>query len=219
MESVNVLPHLQLEEDSYASISARMLGEAPSLDPALLVAIKGINPSQHLVPCRTRQDTSFSRQMRALVADVPPDCQPDALLFTEVSAIPIADAVRGYYEGLGAEVPLLTSIKANRELAADYNKREGGMIRWTRDEKQEVKRLRLSLYGVRRIAIIDQYVWSGITRNYAAGLVFNATGVTRVTHVQGRWYDEITDRGSVDCESLTSTHSELMYEVGLLAAK
>lgn len=48
------------------------------------------------------------------------DRPPEAYVFTASSAIPVADAIRGYYEAQDASVPLLLPIAVNNKFSRQF---------------------------------------------------------------------------------------------------
>jgi hypothetical protein len=152
-------------------------------------------------------DTSLDTQLRTITALG----KPDAYLFTADSAIPVADAIRGYYQELGDITPLTDYIEADRGVS--YH---SGDYPWLTDEKEkELRRLSKCIKGMSHVCIVEQFVQRGITMQYAANLVHEAAGPDIISGIQGRWYIDAHD---VDKTNLTSPHKTRMQVIGASAA-
>jgi adenine/guanine phosphoribosyltransferase-like PRPP-binding protein len=132
----------------------------------------------------------------------------DLIVATANSAVPVADAVRGWHEATGSQPPEMTYVRANRELS-------GGTSVPGSDHHQiiddEYTRFRDN-YGGRRALIIDQFVFTGNTLNLAANILRSA-GVEVVGTSQGaQWYNHAY--GHLDLERMTSEHAKFMRNVG-----
>jgi adenine/guanine phosphoribosyltransferase-like PRPP-binding protein len=136
----------------------------------------------------------------------------DAFLFTASSAIPVADAVRGYYEVLDEKMPHLGFVKANRESSRLTDLAQDIHI------QQEAARLRKDLQGAQRVVVIDQFKYTGSTLNQAQMIVRSATADAEVIPITGRWYEQSRPE-EVMVGEMSSAHSKFMLTVGRLAAQ
>lgn len=136
---------------------------------------------------------------------------PDVYFLTANSAIPLADAIRGYYDELGKPTPELYAIMANFSTSTAY---EAG----SRDQfDREVKRLRHIASGVIHACVVEQYVLSGGTARYAQKLL-EAAGVSYVSTIMGRWYEQ-ANQSEVDLQTVSSNHAMFMHSIGSAAAR
>lgn len=207
-----------LKPSNYDAISRQMLTTRPHLPPAIIV-VEQDSESLPLDP--NGQDSSFTSQMIQL--SISPDeikrqlSPPEAIVFTSLSAIPIADAVRGYYDGLGLSRPLLSHITANRALAKRFASIRRLHTFQTPAEKAEISRLGSLFAGLQHVSVVEQYVDSGKTSLYAGRLLL-AAGVEQVSVVRGNWFNDARQL-ELDMPSLTSSHAGFMRSIGLQAAK
>lgn len=165
---------------------------------------------------RTRITGSFSHLMASICQDPP----PAAYGFTVFSAIPVADAVRGFHEALGQPCPTLIPIPRPIKPSARYHTERVAPLKEQEDKlRGEVgDRLR----ELSSIAIIDQLVNHGKTVRAAVELC-KTSGVTRVMASRTRWYGDgyQTEDPTTfpDIENMTSPYSEIMLEIGRTTAK
>ena len=149
---------------------------------------------------------------------------PDAYLFTMNSAVPVADAVRGYYETLDQPKPALLPIRGKRshehyvDVLADKNN-EAPMIK------------------NKKVVIVDQYCDTGDTIANAKKLAF-AAGAKAVmtTSSHTRWYHQYNNDSSnehvvghddghynmtknPELTNMTSECRDLMYSIGVTTAR
>lgn len=164
------------------------------------------------------QDTSFKRQMLEVSGIAPTDetdnYQPDVFLVTANSAIPIADSIRGFYEVLGIEPPLVGYININRHFNPDNE-----ADTTTRDE--EAKRLIEVLDGAERVCVVEEYVDLGRSLKNAEEILRMAGAVT-ITAVRGRWYrqwDRLGSTSGLDFDSVSSSLREDMLAIGRKSAE
>jgi len=145
---------------------------------------------------------------------------PEAYGFTTFSAVPVSDAVRGYYEELGRSCPELIPIPVVDCHTTPFDK--GSRLR--KKEKELHKRVGRRLCKISSIAVIDQYVASGETVKFASDLCV-AHGIGKVTKVSPttRWYHngyESRDPATYpDIENMTSPYFEIMFTIGRAAAQ
>ncbi len=169
-----------------------------------------VNFSEHSLQLHMRVvDATFSRQMHDILQK-PAECE--AFLVTAMSGIPVADSVRGYYEALGRETPLISYVAADRQQAARYRY---GYDHVLSNIDTEASRLQEVLDGRDTVCVIDQYVMSGETIGYAASVVALA-GVTTIYGMRGKWYHE-APRKHVDQTNLSSKFKRRMHHIGMKA--
>jgi hypothetical protein len=170
-------------------------------------------------------DDSFSSQIGTLVND--PESigltkPPQAYVTTAHSAVPLADAVRGYYDAIGQPRPPINYIMAKSMVAASYfwgrrcqpNDILGHEMHQHTQKvaAHEVERLTPLLDEHEHVCIIDEYVSSGTTLRFAAELLERA-GVEQVSAIRGQWYTQVYEH-EIDLERVTSTHADFMYDLG-----
>lgn len=137
-------------------------------------------------------DISLARQLSEVSQQA-----PSAFLFTAKSAIPVADAVRGYYEAKGIEAPLLSSIKPSKS-------------------HHEARRLnRLNLSG--HVVIVEQFISTGRTFRGVSELALEL-GAQAISVIRGDWYEDARN-STVKVTDLTSIFKEGMYSIGQRIAK
>lgn len=149
-------------------------------------------------------DYSFTGQIEAAT-------DADVMLFTASSAIPVADAVRGYLETTGKTAPQLGYIRADFEAQAAYN--------YENDRTRlngETNRLTPLLKEAETVSVVDEFICSGATLNFAKTILQNC-GITAVTPLAGRWYMQAY-KSEVNSENLTSRHADFMRSIGRQAA-
>ena len=129
------------------------------------------------------------------------------------SAVPLADAVRGFYEGYGG-LPRIVPIYANRVKAYSGSEKR---LEWIQLEADRLSREHGIGAGV-TVAVLDQFQGSGLTTDLA-GEMAAATGARAVHNYpeKVRWYAETT--GAIDVNTLTSRHAEFMRKVGRKASE
>ncbi len=185
-----------LVSGSYDAITACMAKRQLDLPSALLSDYGAGAPRKR---CSSRDfDTSLARQLGSL------STMPDAFVFTEMSAKPASDAIRGYFDAVDAPIPLLASMKIKQRAVTPKTRFEPE-YHFLRDEVQ----------GLESVVVVDQCVDSGATVKYAAELLLTM-GVPKVSVIRGSWYMTAT---GVSSEELTSTHADFMYGVGQTIAK
>ncbi len=135
----------------------------------------------------------------------------DIYALTAISAIPVADAVRGYFDELPSGEPNVIGLTANRGLSrlSDHVQADEMFIEACKigpDVRQKT------------IGVIDQYVATGATLQFAVNVLrtAGAKGIRANTNVL--WYDQAVPT-EVDLDNLTSEHAQFMREVGQKAAQ
>lgn len=136
---------------------------------------------------------------------------PDAYALTAKSAIPVADAIRGYHDELGLSEPILTAVNANSATARSLDTKQADAI------FMEACRIEAVVRG-NTIALIDQFVGLGKTLELGRSMLrcAGARGIRSDENV--RWYDQ-AEPADIDCVNLTSEHADFMHEIGEKAAK
>lgn len=181
-----------LEPANYEAISARMLTREVYSGGA--------------IPRFGRQ--SFVDQ----IAHITSDGDPDYYLFTANSAIPIADAVRAFYDGMQRDCPPLAHININKRI---LEKRLGSRERLI---DQEAERLRPFLEGAGRVSIVEQFVYTGNGLLAASRAARLAGAATCDNFDKSNWYVDADPR-QIDLQNLTSTHRDFMRHIGAVAAE
>lgn len=145
---------------------------------------------------------SFTQQMAKAVGS-----DPTAFLVTANSAIPIADSIRGFYEELDADLPVIDYIRVPRH----------SLFRNLSDYIEK-RRLKNSLGDAsENVFVIDEYVLTGETLTRAHNLL-SSIGIGQHTDIIGRWYGH-AKRPDIDMDRLTSSHAKKMREIGRTAAQ
>jgi hypothetical protein len=149
------------------------------------------------------EEFSFVSQLAAAAKT-----QPSAFLLTANSAIPVADSIRGFYDELGIEAPLIDYI---------YAPRKSGSL----GLRRHIEKLRLSrrLQDVsENVYVVDELVMTGATLDRARKLLLDDVGVLQVSYIQGRWYND-AKRSEIDLDRATSVHAPKMYGIGQKACE
>jgi hypothetical protein len=134
--------------------------------------------------------------------------QAGAMLVTAVSAIPVADSIRGFYAEAGGSTPVIDYIKPIK----DSHPMPTVM------RKAEKLRLMNLLAGTDQpVYVIDEFVASGRTLKNCLGML-GAIGIDRPRGIAGKWYRDI-HRADVDIDQCTSIYADFMFQVGVLACQ
>lgn len=174
-----------LRESHYADIARRMSWSSPFYET----------------------DTSFAGELVRLK-----NRGIEGFLFTAYSAIPLADAVRAFYEKLGMPIPWLGYINASHIGRKGVEEKE-----YLKHE--EARRLRPLLTDLGSVCIVEQLVNTHNTLLFAHSCVRDATdGAISQTDIRGKYYHG-AQHADIDLESLSSTHWEFMREIGEEAAQ
>ncbi len=158
-------------------------------------------------------DTTFTGQMEQVTTTpdaIHPDLQtsPDLYLFTAYSAVPVADAVRGFHEAAGWSTPDLGYIQADSRLSKWFSDGRAKSV-----SAAESERLAALTDGKEHVCVVDQHVSSGMTLVYAGHLLQNA-GVEAASAIRGYgWYQDAHSWG-VDLQGVTSHWHDSMNEIG-----
>lgn len=153
---------------------------------------------------------SFALQMHSAAVD-----EVEAVLCTANSAVPVADAVRGFYEELGQPTPLLGYIRADSKIS---RQERGSLDRRERFEEEKA-RLKPFLDGRQSVCVIDQCVYSGRTLLFAEMAL---SGIVANRHlIKGRWYHDWEYGSSLETSlrEMTTSHADFMRSVGRAAAQ
>lgn len=135
--------------------------------------------------------------------------EPDAYILTAYSAIPLADAFRGYYQELGVDTPLITYVHASssqRNKSIDPNVFD-----------HEVARLQEELKDCDSPCIVDEYTNRGITISRAIKIIAASGNYASIHTIEGQWYHNAS-RVGIDLGQVSSTHASFMHEIGRKAA-
>ncbi|HEX8182090.1 MAG TPA: phosphoribosyltransferase [Candidatus Saccharimonadales bacterium] len=180
-----------LSKEYYPAVSDRMLKPFDYDDDTI------VNP-----------DETFTSQMQNALEGGTVDCY----VVTANSAIPVADTVRGFYEEMGQTSPPIEFVRAHSQMA--LYPRDPSVRRVYDDE---VARLSHTVEGMKRVCVIDQYVYTGGTINLATNILRDA-GASDVMQIRGEWYHNVK-LTEITLESVTSIHSEAMVSIGRFAAQ
>lgn len=132
--------------------------------------------------------------------------KPELVALTANSAVPVADAVRGWYEEVGEEQPELTYVRANRDLTKkDLSLEEQHTI------EQDVERLEREYAGAHAV-IIDQFVETGKTLTLATRMLGRAGLMIVGSTPEAKWYNHAF--GKIDLSRVTSEHASFMRRIG-----
>jgi hypothetical protein len=179
------------------------------------------NP-RHSIVAPYRIPRSFTDQ----IAQIAPQ-DPDAYLVTAYSAVPVADAIRGYHDTLGLDPPYIGYIMANRRLSRawvlqHHMSREALQAPYEDRNPldvidDEIGRLRVQLAGMNRVSVVEQYVNKRQTL-YLAHSILRKAGITQtVSFEYSNWYHH-AERFGMDLEGVTSSHAAFMRQIGNKAA-
>jgi hypoxanthine phosphoribosyltransferase len=164
---------------------------------------------RNLISGENLTDNSFAQQMHLASA-----WRPDVVVATYRSAMPVHNALKGYYDALGASAPLLEHVDVShrhRRSNFDYNTLFVA----------ECNRLRRVVEGARTL-VIDQYFNTGRSL-FEAGKILTTAGSTAIRGMAGHWYGDVYEQriGHAtypDATTVRTLHAEFMYHTGLRAA-
>lgn len=211
-------PPKRLSRSNYNEISHSLLDVDYRLEPATnyrLSTLASMSPGDFSA---RGHDYSLRRQLDTLSGANQPNSTttpPDIILFTVGSAIPMADAFRGYYQARGEQVPVLHFIYADRDKSYPYFSETNTYLELSGCDhawQAEVERLEPIVAGAGHVAIVEQLASSGRTMHYAAEATL-AAGARSVTTISGAWYEEANHDG-LDIPGLTSGHKGYMLDIG-----
>ncbi len=207
---VNSSPKLQCK--SYKQIKAAMTGERWQ-HGALAATHVDDDHIRRGFPGLARgvYDQTLTSQLKYLLSQ---DDRPELYLFTAMSAIPVADAFRGFF---GNNRPALGSIKADRVSALSHIDRSRyyqPSYEELMAHRTEVERMRELTRTVSHVCVVEQFSASGNTLRYA-GLLLREAGVETVSGIRGQWYNEAA-KEHINEHELTSSHAPFMHSVGAL---
>lgn len=204
-----------LEKRHYNGIASRML----DINPAVSSALRDMTGQKLALPKyeshsdpTSRLDFSFTTQIGELLLG---DKPPRLIFFTVKSAVPVADAVKGFCETADIRTPRLLPINVNRRLWYEYN-RPASLASVIANYKidKAVDFLR-PLVDNQKVAIVEEAVATGQCLELA-GLITQRAGASSIMGVRGFWYD---NAHQIDLSNMTSPHADFMYQVGSKAAK
>lgn len=188
MPTYELVPATLCRKNLY-EVRANLLLEKPWLAPAVKVinsnsdpSLWPINPDAHWDPeldevNSDKYDTSLTAQLRSVLAHK--SKKPDFFAFTMLSAIPIADCIKGVYDVLGEPTPTLLAIRArHREPRANAIYLNG----------EELDRRGNYLQGMAG-CIIDQYEYSGGTLKRAVGTM-RSFGANDLSIFRANWFHD-----------------------------
>lgn len=170
----------------------------------------GANIGVHnLISGEDLTDNSFAQQMHLAAAR-----EPDVIVATYRSALPILNAIRGYYDACGRPVPILEYVDVSRRHRETHFNFDGLF-------QTESDRLNRVVEGARTL-VIDQYFNSGHSLRDSAKIL-TVAGASAVTGIVGHWYGDLLDESASRptypaAGTVTRLHANFMYQVGLQAA-
>lgn len=132
---------------------------------------------------------------------------PDVFVLTANSAVPVADAIRGWYEAINGRGPNLTHIYASRNLANEVLRTPDRQ----RTIEEDTARLAREYTGARAV-VIDQFVHSGSTLKLAHRMLEDAGILVVSSTPEARWYNHAF--GEIDLQNMTSEHAAFMRRIG-----
>jgi hypothetical protein len=140
---------------------------------------------------------------------------PDLYLFTAWSAIPLVETVRGYLTEKGIVDGFRADyIKMNRFMSDRYPTDPDHPY-----HLDEISRLACLFAEVSpsHVCIVEEWVASGRTLN-AAGRLIERAGGPITTAIRGKWFAD-ADSGEIDKNTLSVPYADIMYDLGVKAAK
>lgn len=142
---------------------------------------------------------SFSAQIQ----DTYSKYEPEAYLVTAYSAIPVADAIRGFYRELGVDQPLIDYVRPPKGL---------GHFIVAKTENLRLKSLLIDITG--KICVVDEYVNTGRALAQSRATIAG-TGIPKedIVSIKGRWYHNARRR-DLQVDQTTSSHRNFMSRVG-----
>lgn len=209
-----VVPSL-LTVSEYGAVARNMLVRKPELPSAAIAVGMGDEPSE-LRP--QTYDTSFERQMDDLhTVGFVVQSLPKMYAVTRNSAVPVADAIRGYYEQLQQDCPPIIGIDANSIDGFRFFHGEK-QRHLTAKQREHIAQLALNGTANAHVCIVDQFVASGRTIAVGAEMLYSS-GAGQVSAIRGKWYTEaLKPPNRADRFTLTSKHAPFMRDIGKLAA-
>lgn len=135
----------------------------------------------------------------------------DQYALTAISAIPLADAIRGYHDELGLPEPTVGYVNANRTLTRTKSPKVEDEIFMDAIRIHEA-------VGGQTIGLIDQFRATGRTLQMGK-TILTVAGAKGVRYFDDtRWYDQAIE-SEINKETMTSDHADFMRDVGAKAAK
>ncbi len=138
-------------------------------------------------------DFSLARQLPELFR-----FNPDTILFTAKSAIPLADTIRGAYDSAQASHPNLAIINT-----------ENGEAVTTDYERRQLE----PVVAEQRVAVVDQFAATGRTILSCLEFCSDLKSTDSIA-IAGRWYDEVVDASMIDYSEVSSTLAPEMKSLG-----
>jgi hypothetical protein len=209
VHSIDAVGHLMTRVINPGLLSGFVPNDAPQSRPAL----------------ELDHDYSFARQMATALAQA---AKPDGFVVTAYSAIPVADAVRGFYDELGQPCPDIQYVNANSQNSSWFYSRNRPVTgpktlseaTHEANHQLEVNRLRPLLDGMRHVVLVDQLAASGASIRYGREILLRA-GVSSVSSMIGNWYNN-AEPAYVNLEGVRLADSELsakMHDIGSQACQ
>lgn len=173
--------------------------------------------------CIENYDISLPIQLPALL-----EFKPDALVFTEKSAIPLADTFRGIFSKLEIEIPLITTVNpkwtdengVTHKFSIFENKIFKNIPKHQEDFYNNATELKTKLKGAEKIAVVDQFIATGSTLEISR-LLLEEAGIRKenIIPVGGQWYEGLHHIVKLDLINVTSSLSSEMLNIGYEAAE
>lgn len=198
---------IELAPTTYGQVAEHMLFQQPNTPSAFLKGDQLGNLHEKGIDFGS--DFSFSRQIREAEQS-----GVDTFALTAYSAVPVADAIRGYYHGRRAQEPIITYIHTPNKWYYAMLAKAGKRYRLAQDD---IGDLEAHTADSANICIVEQYIHSGFSLQIAAQAL-RAVGHTSLSGICGLWYDSVDQREAIDISAMTSSHSAFMQRVGKAAS-
>lgn len=209
-----------LRRDVYPLVKSSMLSATPK-QKSRPSGVRNLRSRSFAAPLAGAKyaDMSFARQMHDVLQQPSSKTKneklssPDLFLLTYKSAIPVADAIRGYYEVLEQPEPIISFVRPFKEQNTDGSSNEKLI-------ENEITRLEQLVQHVANVCVVDQFVSTGNTIKRARNLIDQAAGgETTGTVIRGDWYGQANQIGPTQIEQMTSKHADFMRRIGQVAAE
>jgi lipase chaperone LimK len=153
---------------------------------------------------------SLTRQLGAFGLAPGSDWQPEVIVLTLNSAVPVADAIRGAHDAAGRTTPKIIGVKANRDLFRYFSSDLKPEV-----FTEEVERLKEELGDRTKAVLVDEYVEGGTALSLGRDLLKRA-GIESCWSVIGSWYQGVESLEHLDIPNMTSVFATEMHDIGRL---
>jgi hypothetical protein len=189
-----------------------ILAERPELESAACLLPGEDLIFDSLIGMKKKYDASMARQIRSVTQEFGKfgmGKPPEVFLFTAYSAIPFADAFRGYFGASGQRLPVLGYINVSSRRNKYSEDRE-------KNRQQETERLKAFLGNAEHVCVVEEYVDTGSTLALASDILQYA-GIVCATAIRGKWDPVGSSKDHVDVGRMTSIFAQHMHELGQAA--